>query len=60
MVFGQKWPTIGNEWEMKKKEENTEHFCVYNQQIPHHAEKNCTAMKGWNSITSRVQNQHIH
>ncbi len=44
---------------MAKKIENTENT-VYNLQIPHDAEKNCTAMKGLNSKTSRVQNQHTH
>ncbi len=46
MVFGQKWPTIGNEWEMGKKIENTENVCVYNQQIPHDAEKIAQQWRG--------------
>ncbi len=43
-----------------KKIENIENLRVYNLQIPHDPEKNCIAMKGWNSSTSSVQNQHTH
>jgi len=45
VLFGQKLPIIGNEWETDKHK-NFENLCVYNLQIGHNAEKKCSALKG--------------
>ncbi len=56
VVRGQKWPPL----EMNGKHAKIQIlFCVYNQQISHDEEKMCTAMKGWHSKISRVQNRHL-
>ncbi len=34
-------------------------FCVYNLQIIHDAEKQCTAIKGWHSKILRLQNSNL-
>ncbi len=55
VVRGQKWPPL----EMNGKYAKIQIiFCVYNLQIIHDAEKECTAIKGWHSKISGVQNRH--
>ncbi len=51
---GQKWPPL----EMNGKyAKNTDFVFVYSLQIIHNAEKESTAIKGWHSKISRVQNR---
>ncbi len=55
VVRSQKWPLL----EMNGKYAKIQKiFCVYNLQIIHDAEKECSAIKRWNSKISRVQNGH--